>query len=60
MIKVGITTAQVITLKEMKSGEIIGANQDKNGEWVLLLAIVCVVVMKISFVLIYQGEFKDL
>lgn len=44
----------------MRSGEIMGASQDGNREWVLLLAAICVVVMKILPVLIYQGESGDL
>ena len=60
MIGVGITAARVMTLEEMRSGEIIGASQDRNREWVLLLAAVCAVAMKIPPVLIYQGESGDL
>ena len=37
MIGVGIIIAQVMTLKEMRSREIIGASQDRNRKWVLLL-----------------------
>ena len=60
MIGVGITAAQVMTLEKMRSGEIIGASQDGNREWVSLLAAVCAVAIKIPPVLIYQGESGDL
>ena len=60
MIGVDIIATQVMNFEEMKIGEIIRANQDRNREWVLLLAIVCAVAMKIPPVLIYQGKSKDL
>lgn len=44
----------------MKSGEIIRASHDRNREWILLLATVCVVAMKIPYILIYQRELGDL
>ncbi len=53
MIEVGITPARVMTLEEMKSGEIIGASQDGNREWVSLLTAVCAVGMRIQPVFIY-------
>ena len=54
VIGVGITIAQVMTLEEIRSGEIIGANQDGSRKWVSLLAIVYTVAMKIPLLLIYQ------
>ena len=48
-----------MSLEEMRSGEIIGASQDGNREWVLLLAAICAVAMKIPR-LIYQGNPGDL
>ena len=53
MIGVGVTSTRVMSLEEMRSGEIIGANQDGNREWVSLLAATCAVVMKIPPCLIY-------
>ena len=53
MIRVGITSARVMTLEEMRSGEIIRVNQDGNREWVSLLAAICAIAMKIPPVLIY-------
>ena len=53
MIGVGATSARVMSLEEMRNGEIIGASQNGNREWVLLLAIICAVAMKISSYLIY-------
>ena len=60
MIGVGITSARVMTLEEMRSREIIGVSQDRNREWVSLLAAICVIAMKIPPVLIYQGVSGDL
>lgn len=60
MIGVGVTSARVMSLEEMRSGEIIGESQDGNREWVLLLATICVVAIKIPFCLIYQGKSRDL
>ena len=60
MIRVGITVIQVMTLKEMKSREIMGANQDRNREWVSLLAAVYAIAMKILLIPIYQGKSRDL
>lgn len=53
MIEVGIIFAQVMSLKEMKSREIIETNQDKNKKYVLLLAAICVVAMKIPSCFMY-------
>lgn len=44
----------------MRNREIIGVNQDRNRKWILLLAVICAIVMKIPLVLIYQGESGDL
>ena len=60
MIGVGVISARVMSLEEMRSGEIIGASQDRNREWVSLLAAICAVAMKIPPCLIYQGESEDL
>lgn len=60
MIGVGITSIRVMTLEKMRSGEIIGVSQNGNREWVSLLAVIYVIAMKISPVLIYQGESGDL
>lgn len=49
-----------MTLKEMKSKEIIRVSQDKNKEQMSLLAAICAVAMKISLILIYQGECGNL
>ena len=57
---VGVTSVQVMTHEELRSGEIIGASQDGNREWVLLLAVIFAVASTISPVLIYQREPGDL
>ena len=44
----------------MRSRKIIGASYNGNREWVLLLAAVCAVTIKILPVLIYQGQSGDL
>ena len=49
-----------MTLKEMRNREIIGASQDKEKEWVSLLATIYIVVMKILPLLINQREYGDL
>ena len=49
-----------MTHEELRSGEIIGASQDGNREWVLLLAVIFAVASTISPVLIYQREPGDL
>lgn len=55
MIGAGITSAQVMTHEELKGGEIIGASQHSNREWVSLLAAICAVAAPIPTALIYQG-----
>lgn len=60
MIGVDITSTRVMTLEEMRSGEIIGVSQDGNREWISLLAAICAIVIKIPLILIYQGESRDL
>ena len=60
MIEVGITATRIMTLEEMRSGEIIGASQNGNKEWVLLLAAIYAIAIKIPPVLIYQGGSGDL
>lgn len=47
MIGVGITSARVMTQEELERGEIIGASQDGNREWMSLLAAVCADAAKI-------------
>lgn len=49
-----------MTYKELKNNEIIGASQDNNREWVLLLAAICVFTSTLSLALIYQGESGNL
>lgn len=49
-----------MTLEKIKSGKIIRASQDRNGELMSLLAAICIIAMKISFILIYQSEFRNL
>ena len=53
MIEVGLTAIQVMTLGEIKSGEIIRAGQERNRKYVSLLAAIFTVAMKIPPVLIY-------
>ena len=60
MIGFSITVIWVITLEEMRSREIIRVSQDRNIEWILFLATVCIVIMKILLVLIYKGKSGDL
>ncbi len=60
MIGVGITSARVMTHEELESGEIIGASQDCNREWVSLLAAICAVATTVPPALIYQGELGNL
>ena len=57
---VGITAIRVMTLEEMRSREIIGASQNGNKEWMILLVIVYLVIMKILSILIYQEKSEDL
>ena len=59
MIGVAVTSASVMSLEEMRSGEIIEAGQDGNRELVLLLAAICMLAMKIPRHT-YQGESEDL
>lgn len=49
-----------MTLKEIKSRKIIKTSQDKNRKLILLLAANCAITIKISTILIYQREFRDL
>lgn len=53
MIGVGITSVRVMSLEEMRSGKIIGVNQDGNREWVFLLATIYAVAIKIPSCFIY-------
>lgn len=59
IMQINIIAILVITLEEIRSREIIRASQDGNRKWVLLLAIVYVVVIKIPSILIYQRELRD-
>lgn len=60
MIVVGIASTLVMTLEEMRSGDIIKVSWEENGEWILLLAAICMLKMKITLVFIYQKELRDL
>lgn len=63
MIGVGITSIQVMTHEELKSSEIIGASQDGNKEWVLLLTAIYAIASTIPPALIYQersGNLRDI
>lgn len=53
MIKVTVISTQVIILKKIKSLKIIKASQDKNKEWILLLAAICAIPMKFIFCFIF-------
>lgn len=44
----------------MRSRKIIETSQDETREWILLLAAIYIVTMKILPIFIYQGELKDL
>ena len=57
---VDVTLVEVIINKELKSGKIIGASQDGNKKWVLLLTTIYPVVSTISPIIIYQGKSGDL
>ena len=59
-IKVGITSAWLMTHAELASGEIIRVSQDGSREWVLLLAAICAVLVIILLALIYQRESSNL
>ena len=60
IIGVGQAVKRIMTREELRSGEIIGASQDGNGEWVSLLAAICAVANVIPPALVYQGESGDL
>lgn len=60
IIRVGQTVKCIMTREKLWSGEIIGALQDENGEWVLLLIRICVIFDMILSALIYQGKSEDL
>lgn len=49
-----------MTLQKMKNKEIIKASQDKNRKWILLLAAIYMIIIKILFVFIYQKNFRDI
>lgn len=60
MIGVGQAVKRILTREELRNGEIIGASQDGNREWVSLLAAICAVADVIPQALIYQGECGNL
>ena len=60
MIGVGQAVKRIMTKGKLRSGEIIGASQDGNREWISLLAAICAVADVIPPTLIYQGESEDL
>lgn len=60
MIGVGQAVKRILTREELRNGEIIGASQDGNREWVSLLAAICAVADVIPPALIYQGECGNL
>lgn len=60
MIRVGVTSARVMSLEKMRNREIIGVSQDRNREQVLLLAAICTIAVKIPPCFIYQEELGDL
>lgn len=54
IIGVGQVVKLILTREELRSGEIIGASQDRNREWVLLiLAAICAIADVIPPALIY-------
>lgn len=60
MIRVGITFAQIISLEEMRNRKIIRTSQDKNREYILLLAAICAIAIKIPSYFNYYGKSEDL
>lgn len=48
-----------MTLKKKRNRKIIRVSKDGNRKWVLLSAAICIIVIKISFILIYQGWLRD-
>lgn len=47
-------------MEEIKSKEILKASQNKNNKWILLLAIIYAIAIKIPLCFIYQKEWGDL
>lgn len=60
MIGVGQAVKRILTREELRSGEIIGASQDRNREWVSLLAAIFALANVVPPALIYQGDSGDL
>lgn len=56
LISMGVISVWVMTHEVLKSSEIIGACQNGNKEWVLLLTTICAVASSISPILIYRRE----
>lgn len=53
MIGVNISAIQVMILEKMRSGKIIGVNQDWNRKYVSLLTAVYAIAMKIPLVFFF-------
>jgi hypothetical protein len=51
---------RIMTLHALKSGQIIGASQDRSREFLSLLACICADRTKLLLALIYQGEWHNM
>lgn len=55
LINMDITSVQVIIYRELKSNEIIDANQEANWEQMSLFTIICIIASILFPTLIYQN-----
>ena len=60
LIKMASATQRIITFKALLSGRITHASQDKNREFISLLAYICPNKSALPPALIYKGDFETL